>query len=297
VSTRLGLILGQSAARGSPGCSRAGWAVDVRIRVEPSASLEGPVGAGLTQAEQAWVSGRALPHLHVASTRLGRAIVEDALRALGIETPRVEIVRDDAGAPTAVLAEETLRAARSRGVTGVIVSLAHGPGLIAAVALPLRVARPTSDGTDPATVLGALGVGIDVVSRKEIEEILDYPNRALKRVFTAEELRSAEGPGRRDAVSRLAMLLAAKEASFKALGPVLRSIRQPDRAGSSSDLAADFRDIEIVGLDTDAPTGVPRGALARLIRDPHRLDALRVVVAEDRGLVGVLALCTSSRTT
>jgi phosphopantetheinyl transferase (holo-ACP synthase) len=136
-----------------------------------------------------------------------------------------------------------------------------------------------------------------VLATKHIDDVLSYPRGSLERLFTASELRSAEGLSRRNAVVRLSMVLAAKEASFKALGPLLRA-RRAGHPGSSTDLATDFRDIEIVGIDTPSPTGVPSGTLAESIRQSRpRLDALPVVVAHDRELAGAVALCVSCPST
>jgi len=271
---------------------------ELRIRIQSLRSIGGLSEAAFTPAEATWISRQAEPRLHRASTWLARAIAEDVLKAQGVGAPCVEVLRDDAGAPIAVLAEETLWIALSRGITGVGLSLSHASHLVAGVALPLREARPPNEWGRPPAIPSVRGVGIDVLATKHIEEVLSYPRGSLERLFAASELRSAEGLSSRNAVVRLSTVLAAKEASFKALGPLLRHIRRGGHPGTSADLAADFRDIEIVGIDTASPSGVPTGNLAESIRQScTRLDALPVVVAHDSEIAGAVALCVSLPTT
>ncbi len=210
---------------------------------------------------------------------------------------RSSVTRLEPQSPRSV--EGTLRIARSRGICGVGLSLSHAPHLVAGVALPLRAAGPPTEANKPRGRPPVLGVGIDVLATKHIDDLLSYPRGSLERLFTAGELRSAGGLSRSNAVVRLSIVLAAKEASFKALGPLLRA-RRAGHPGSSTDLATDFRDIEIVGIDTPSPTGVPSGTLAvsvRRWRPRFPLGALPVVVAHDRELAGAVALCVSCPST
>jgi phosphopantetheine--protein transferase-like protein len=292
-------LLEQSMASGLSLARYAPLEDDLRIRIEPLRSLGGLSGAGFTPAEAIWICRQGEPHLHRASTWLARVIAEDVLKMQGVRSPRVEILRDDAGAPIAALTDGTLRIARSRGISGVGLSLSHAPHLVAGVAMPLRETRPPTEANRPRARPQVLGVGIDVLATKHIDDVFSYPRGSLERLFTASELRSAEGLSRRSAVVRLSIVLAAKEASFKALGPLLRA-RRALHQGSSTDLATDFRDVEIVGIDTPSPVGVPRGTLVESIRQSRpfpRLDALPVAVAHDRELAGAVALCVSCPST
>lgn len=80
-------------------------------------------------------------------------------------------------------------------------------------------------------------LGTDVVDLDRFRRVLDRTPGVLTRVFTADERR--EAGGQRDPTARLAGRFAVKEATMKALGSGLGSVR--------------FRDVEVVS----APSGEP----------------------------------------
>ncbi len=68
-----------------------------------------------------------------------------------------------------------------------------------------------------------LGIGVDLVEINRIQKILDrYPERFVKKIFSAEELSWLEE--KHFTPERVAALFAAKEACSKALGTGLRGV-------------------------------------------------------------------------
>lgn len=93
------------------------------------------------------------------------------------------------------------------------------------------------------------GVGIDLVEVDEVAEALEhFGTRYLERIFTAAEIRSANGGSDH---FRLAGMAAAKEATLKALTP------------ADGD-AVPLKSIEISELDAGKPTVSLSGASASL---------------------------------
>ena len=93
-----------------------------------------------------------------------------------------------------------------------------------------------------------VGLGIDAVDVERFTRILSRRRGLLTRLFTEAEVTASAG-----SVSRLGARFAAKEAVMKALGVGLGAFR--------------FREVEVVRLDSGAPTIVLTGAAAELARD------------------------------
>lgn len=83
-----------------------------------------------------------------------------------------------------------------------------------------------------------LGVGLDIVDRRRIEQLLErYGESFVRRICREGEVRIPHGPGR---AAHVAGLFAAKEAAMKALG-----------TGWTAGVG--FREIEVFRRDTGAP--------------------------------------------
>ncbi len=65
-----------------------------------------------------------------------------------------------------------------------------------------------------------IGVGVDIIEVKRIQNLAEKSPRFLKRVFTAEEIEYSEG--KKNKFQHLAARFAAKEAFFKALGKKIK---------------------------------------------------------------------------
>lgn len=99
--------------------------------------------------------------------------------------------------------------------------------------------------------MAVIGIGIDVVPVARMEEILArHGERALKRLFTPDEIGRAAGMAHR--ALHLAGRLAAKEATYKAL------------SAEGADLGISWQHIEVEKLDDGRPRLILNGpALAR----------------------------------
>jgi phosphopantetheine--protein transferase-like protein len=196
---------------------------------------------------------------------LGKRLVTEILDLPDAADALIEIVRDEAGAPEVLLHADLLEASRSRGVAAVALSLSHETGVVAGVVCPLDETVARRVPAVGAAGAAVSGVGIDVISMTRVRDVLEYPRPVLERLLGVEEARAVHQLDRPEALLRLATLLAAKEAAFKSLSRPLRQLWSQYLPGSYADLSADFRDVEIVGLDTAELRGVPRGTLARAV--------------------------------
>jgi holo-[acyl-carrier protein] synthase len=101
-----------------------------------------------------------------------------------------------------------------------------------------------------ATVVGIVGIGIDVVQIPRIRRLLErWQDRFLARVFTPDEV--AYALGRHDPAEHLAARFAAKEATLKALGTGLS-------------MGVRWREMEVRRTRGQRPTLVLSGRAAEL---------------------------------
>ena len=121
-----------------------------------------------------------------------------------------------------------------------------------------------------------IGIGIDVVPVERVVELIErHGDRALKRLFTPEEIGRAEGMAYQ--ALHLAGRLAAKEAAYKAL------------SAEGADLGIGWQSIEVERLEDGRPHLVLRGpALARF----NALGATRchLSLSHDGGIAAAVVL-------
>jgi len=135
--------------------------------------------------------------------------------------------------------------------------------------------------TSPAS--GVIGIGTDLVDLDRFRTVLGRTPRIVQRLFTEGE--QAYACEQRDPVERLGARFAAKEAAMKALGVGLGEV--------------DFRDVEVVRLDSGAPclevtgraAGVADGLgvrrwLVTLSHTGHLAQAVVVALGDGDGGVG-----------
>ena len=91
-----------------------------------------------------------------------------------------------------------------------------------------------------------IGIGTDLVDLDRFRTVLGRTPRIVQRLFTEGE--QAYACGRRDPTERLGARFAAKEAAMKALGVGLGEV--------------DFRDVEVVRLESGAPVLAVHGRAA-----------------------------------
>jgi holo-[acyl-carrier protein] synthase len=91
-----------------------------------------------------------------------------------------------------------------------------------------------------------IGIGTDLVDLDRLRTVLARTPRIVQRLFTEDE--QAYACGRRDPTERFGARFAAKEAAMKAIGVGLGEV--------------DFRDIEVVRLESGAPVLAVHGRAA-----------------------------------
>jgi phosphopantetheine--protein transferase-like protein len=281
------------AARFSPfGEEHIAGVDEVLIRLERLAVLEGRTGTSLIEAETGCAGRKGGSPPRAASTQLARALAEDVLRACGVDRPEVDVVRSGSGAPLAVLSDRTRADALRRAIAGVALSMSYANAHVAGIALPLMADVPSAGRGASSPAHRVLGVGIDIVPVRDVEDVPGYPEGAVERLFSAQELRGVDGLELRDVVIRFARMLAAKEAAFKALGHLQRDGVQLECVEAFPDVNSDFRDIDIAAVDTLSPRGVLRGGLAAAVRQSCP-DAIELPLATTYcdGAAAAVALC------
>jgi holo-[acyl-carrier protein] synthase len=103
----------------------------------------------------------------------------------------------------------------------------------------------------PGVTSDLIGIGTDLVDLDRFRTVLARTPRIVQRLFTEGE--QAYATARRDPTERLGARFAAKEAAMKALGVGLGEV--------------DFRDVEVVRLDSGAPMLAVHGRAASVAKE------------------------------